>query len=331
MGLLMRTWLVFSLVFPSGCTLVLSSTPCDTADPSPAPDDTAPPEDTGDTAEPSPRTARTLAAGGHHTCAIDLDGTADCWGFDGALGTSTIPPELTEPSSLSAGYLFSCGLPATLPAAPVCWGDNGSGQLNTETRLVEPVAAGGAHACGVTEAGGVACWGRNTEGQATPPRSVSAASSVALLASGWLFSCAEVDEDRVPTCWGFDEEGQVSTVPERTFATLALGQGFGVGIDAASRQLACWGRGTICETVPVETDTVWADVVAGLDFACGLSDAGRAQCWGTNGNGILRDVPTGALSAISAGPGGRHACAIRDDGTDTVVCWGLDTSGQSTP
>ena len=47
--------------------------------------------------------ARELAAGEEHTCAIDLDGVAVCWGSNrvGWLGDGTVDPRL-EPTPVLA-------------------------------------------------------------------------------------------------------------------------------------------------------------------------------------------------------------------------------------
>lgn len=69
----------------------------------------------------------------------------------------------------------------------------------------------------------------------------------------------------------------------------------------------------------------------GHEFNCALDAAGKAYCWGANGNGQLADgttenrsIPTPVdtdltFSAISAGV--NHACAISTEGD--AYCWGL--------
>lgn len=320
MGVLSRLALVCLAAAP-GCTLVLSSTPCDTAA---GPEDTA---DTADTGAP-PRTASALAVGGHHTCAVDDDGSVSCWGFDGGLDVSTVPDALDPVADLTAGYLFTCARPEGPDTVPTCWGDDSEGQLSAPGAFSGPVAAGGAHTCGL-QSSGVSCWGRDTEGQATPPSEVADATAVTLLASGWLFSCAQVTADSPGACWGHDDDGQVSTFPGVALTAMALGQGFGVGIPATGGAPVCWGRTAICDTLPTDDGTTWVDVQAGTDFACGLADTGGVQCWGLNDNGVLEDIPALSFQSISAGPGSRHVCGITGDAT--VVCWGLDASAQASP
>lgn len=324
MGLLMRL-LLLSIVALPGCTIVLSSTPCDTGT-APTTADSSDSADTGTTPAPAVQ----LTAGGHHTCALDTDGQVTCWGFDGGLDITAVPDTLADPIELSAGYLFTCALPAA-GDTPLCWGDNSAGQATPPGPMQGQLASGGAHACAVTDAGGATCWGRSTEGQTTPPPGVSGASSLALLASGWLFSCAQVGADEAPVCWGHDSDGQSTGPPGSALTAMALGQGFGVGVLALDGTLACWGRDTICDTLPTDPGTTWSHLVAGTDFACALDDTHTAQCWGTNENGVLDAIPTDTFASITAGPGGRHVCGILDDDSGTITCWGLDATGQSSP
>ncbi len=87
-------------------------------------------------------------------------------------------------------------------------------------------------------------------------------------------------------------------------------------------------------------------VTAGNGYTCSIFSTGIVRCWGENADGSLGVGDTGdrgtqpghmllgladtnlgtghTATAISAG--GRHTCAVLDDGT--VKCWGLNTNGQ---
>ncbi|HEV7914025.1 MAG TPA: hypothetical protein VGP22_09675, partial [Albitalea sp.] len=91
-----------------------------------------------------------ISAGETHTCGVDLDNRAFCWGDNthGQLGTGTLPD-------------LSCGLdpqqqPRLCQPAPV----EVSGALRFRT-----VSAGDGHSCGLTTGGDVFCWGHNDRGQ----------------------------------------------------------------------------------------------------------------------------------------------------------------------
>ena len=62
---------------------------------------------------------------------------------------------------------------------------------------------------------------------------------------------------------------------------------------------------------------------------------GHVVCWGDDTDGQATppaavDGTTGTATAIAAGAGGYHSCAIQE-GTGAVVCWGNDIDGESTP
>ena len=129
-------------------------------------------------------TFSSVSAGGYHSCGVTTSGAAYCWGHNGVgqLGIGdldTIPHpipvavagELTF-RSVSAGGGQTCGL--TPGGATYCWGENLIDLLGNRNRRTYssriPAAAmvgiefvavsvGGEHACGITRAGAVYCWG----------------------------------------------------------------------------------------------------------------------------------------------------------------------------
>jgi alpha-tubulin suppressor-like RCC1 family protein len=128
-----------------------------------------------------------IAPGTLHTCALQPDNLAWCWGTNGfgALGDGTTTDHFTPVAvagqlrfrQVSAGQNFhTCGV-ATGNLA-YCWGTNFSGELGdgtTTTRLAPVPVAGGLqfrqvsagtnHTCGVTTGNVAYCWGLNDFGQ----------------------------------------------------------------------------------------------------------------------------------------------------------------------
>lgn len=231
-----------------------------------------------------------LAAGLNHTCAVTVSGAA-CWGSNstGQLGDGTTTVRLT-PRSVSGlgmgsgvkaiaaakGSSHTCAV--TTAGAAKCWGYNGNGQLGDGTRIdsltpvtvsglgsgVVSVAMGMYHACALTSAGGVACWGGNGNGQLgdgtqtqrfAPVPVIGMGSGVATLAAGNSHSCV-VTTAGAAMCWGYNGNGQLGdgTTTQRltpvNVAELDSGvTGIGVGhIHTCAQQqaggLKCWGSNT---------------------------------------------------------------------------------------
>lgn len=180
------------------------------------------------------------------------------------------------------------------------------------------IAAGTAHNCVVTSAGGVKCWGFNSSGQLgdgttitrLEPTDVSGLTSgIVVVSAGARHSCAITEAGGVK-CWGANDFGQ-------------LGDGT-----------------TIARRSPVDVSGLSGSivaVVAGYAHSCALTTTGAVKCWGLNNYGQLGDgttsvrrTPVGVSSlsrgviAISAGRA--HTCALTY--AYSVRCWGKNDRGQ---
>ena len=238
-------------------------------------------------------------------------------------------------TTVAAGSAHACA--STLAGNLFCWGSNGNGQLGIPTtsasydlpqEVVNPdgtrftaAAAGAAHSCALTEAGGVHCWGSNlfhqlgdgTGGPYTPGVSRTVPAPV-LLPPGQVVErlAAVADHSCVVTtsgaayCWGVNPYGQ-------------LGDGT-----------------TAIPLVPVAVQSPsgesWSMISPGLHHTCGLTSAGTAYCWGLNEYGALGDgtvenrliptavvMPAGVRFASISAAGG-YSCALSTAGA--VYCWG---------
>ena len=125
-----------------------------------------------------------VRTGGLHTCAIDTQARAWCWGYNGQgqLGISSTTQQVSPTlvtvsafSSLRPGDSHTCGLSPSGTA--YCWGYNVSGQLGTgdQVNRAEPtvvtglqgvvaVAASYRRSCAADQAGKAWCWGQGTYG-----------------------------------------------------------------------------------------------------------------------------------------------------------------------
>ena len=303
----------------------------------------------------SPLVANTMAAGNFHTCALDTNGAAYCWGMNGygQMGNPTGVHSVTAYptpqavvggllfTSLTAGFRQSCGLTAT--GAAYCWGDNYSGQLGNTTNnevadtynpsplpvdgglTFTMLESGNDHVCGLVASGVLYCWGGNALGQlGTTTNNLTGLANPA----------------PTPVPGGL------------TFVTFAAGANHTCGI-ATGGAVYCWGDNTRGQlgnataigegNTPQPTPALvqglppLVSIVAGGYHNCGLTAAGAAWCWGDNwvgnlGGGTTDEVSptpvavTGGHVFTALGAGGGHTCGLTSGGT--LYCWGGNLSGQ---
>jgi serine/threonine protein kinase/uncharacterized protein YjdB/alpha-tubulin suppressor-like RCC1 family protein len=128
------------------------------------------------------------------------------------------------------------------------------------------------------------------------------------LAAGGSHSCG-ITQSGAAVCWGNNAAGQLGDAS--------------VGATSAMPTLVAHPAG-------------FTSLVAGNDYACGLTQSGSAVCWGLNtkgqlGAGRTSGAPTpvavaGGRSYSKLAAGARHACGLVSDGS--VWCWGDNNAGQ---
>jgi len=275
-----------------------------------------------------------------HTCAVTTAGAAQCWGYnvfgqlgDGTTNNSSVPVPVAGASSgvtaISTGYFFTCALDSS--GAVLCWGDNVVGQLGdgTTTNRAAPTAVTGLssgvaaisthnyHTCALTTAGGVQCWGDNSNGElgdgttnnsAVPVPVAGLSSGVAAISAGAYHSCALNTSGGV-LCWGYNHYGQLGNGANSDSLVPVAVTGLSSGVTA---------------------------IYAGELHTCALTSAGAVMCWGSNdsgqlGNGTTTDsaipVPVAGLSSgmVAIAAGRAQSCALSSAGH--VLCWGFNSSG----
>jgi alpha-tubulin suppressor-like RCC1 family protein len=201
---------------------------------------------------------------------------------------------------------FACARSAT---EVLCWGSNESGQLgdgltdhgtcmrsgmagtfdcattpvpvpvlNALTDEVTQLALGSRHACVLTSAGTVYCWGENAIGQlgqgdngftgAGEPVQVPGLTGVTQVAAGAAHTCALMGDGTIQ-CWGAHNEGQL-----------------GDGVAVNDHDDACPFRATTLDCSDSPVTVVGIDdatfIAAGDEHTCAIRGTDQVWCWGIN-------------------------------------------------
>ena len=153
-------------------------------------------------------------------------------------------------------------------------------------------------------------------------------------------SCAQAVDGRME-CWGAGSLGVPYLVGGfRRFRSVATGADGACGLGADSA-VYCHGS-TVLGTGLVYSDTSvrvtdpssFAQVVAGLSFACALTTGGQVRCWGEDeyvmGQNTLvqtpiNPVPSFTFARLAAGYA--HVCGLTNGGA--VYCWGDNYLGET--
>jgi serine/threonine protein kinase/alpha-tubulin suppressor-like RCC1 family protein len=286
---------------------------------------------------PSPIASRvTVAAGGLHSCMLNAEGRAYCWGGNdrgqlGAGGANSVATPLAVAGdvrfiAIAAGLSHSCAI--ARGGAAWCWGENERGQLGdrstmahqapmrvADARMFTAVDVGAGHSCALDSQAEALCWGSNSHGQLGTETMTSELSAPALVAGnhrysalslGWNFTCG-LDAGRA-FCWGENANGQLGdgSITDRRAPVLVAG------------------------------GLTFRSISAGATHTCGVTPRGEAYCWGNNYGGQLGDgtrlsheVPTAvrtSLRFVAIATGALHTCALTSDGE--AFCWGRDNYGQ---
>jgi alpha-tubulin suppressor-like RCC1 family protein len=252
------------------------------------------------------KTLTSIAAGEQHTCAVDRDGKAYCWGYgvNGPLGNGG-------------------GSNADVPVAV-----DTSGVLAGKT--LTGISAGNTHTCAVDSGGKAYCWGSGASGQlgnggagdslvpvAVATSGVLKGKTLTGIAAGNTHTCA-VDTGGKAYCWGFNNTGM-------------LGNG---GTGSSDRPVAVESGGVLKGKAII-------GIAAGQSHTCAVDSGGKAYCWGYGVNGQLGNGSSEGsygpvavrLSGVLAGKaltgiaaGGEYTCAV--DGGGKAYCWGYGANGQ---
>jgi alpha-tubulin suppressor-like RCC1 family protein len=271
------------------------------------------------------RTAVSIAAGQHHTCAVLDNASVKCWGDNGngQLGLGDTAFRGDNPGEMGDN----------LPAVNL-----GTGRTATA------ITAGAFHTCAVLDNATVKCWGNaglaqlgygditqrgdnaNEMGNNLPAVSLGTGRTATAITAGAFHTCVLLDNASVK-CWGDNSSGQS-----------------GLG-DTNNRGDQANEMGDNLPVVAVAGHSLIA-IGAGGNHSCAIIDDGTLKCWGSNsfgqlGQGDTNDrggsanqmgtnllpVDLGAgRTAVQVVGGDTDTCARLDDGS--VKCWGRSFAGE---
>ena len=335
-----------------------------------------------------------VEVGGVTTCVLTATESVMCWGFnvygevgrDAPTGQIAFPAELESDENfveLSAMLHTVCGI--TDGGELKCWGDNRFGTVgdaSNEERSVPSsvdgqwrrVSVGQTHGCGIDATDEIHCWGGNGLGEVGDGRSTreyslqpvgGEKSTFDELVMGGHVVCG-IDASAEQTyCWGRNESmqqqvdrpgitGAPRQLPNWSPTTMALGDGFGCGIDGDDSQagvLQCWGANhhgqlglsiystnASADPLPVDSLELYRALDLGHSHGCAVADGGDVFCWGdnaygqvgrTNGSWYYDEplrVDLEGDDFVDVATGDLHSCALNSDGE--VWCWGANEFGQ---
>ena len=234
-----------------------------------------------------------ISLGSNHSCALDVDGSVYCWGFNmfGQIGDGTLKNSLT-PKKIFDGDL--------------------------EGEKVVKLSSGSNHVCVITDKNAVYCWGQNERGQLGNGTYENATAPVKIDDSGVLVGKKIVDISSLSGhvcalddigdiyCWGENDSGQLGdgtqenrTVPvaiqnknSLKFDMIAAGWGNTCAVEK-NNDLYCWGKDQSLKPIKIDkgeaSDTQIVKIDAGQSYVCFINNFGTVYCWGENSKGELGD------------------------------------------
>ncbi|CAN6362762.1 unnamed protein product [Urochloa humidicola] len=263
---------------------------------------------------------RALAAGEYKVCGVLAGGELHCWRWRGL----EIPGDLRF-AAAAVGDGFVCGILDATPASIRCFGNDAAHPAVARAppaggggTSYDVVAACGARACALSNAGGITCWGR-----AAPEvgDDAGAAGGYAALALGEPGVCGLRTNGTI-RCFGSGSGGGAAPEPPGAFAgeqfldVKAQGDSF-CGVLMANYSLVCWGGREFNATNRLVFDRVMPGPCAPISSCkCGVLPGSANTC--AAGSCICTDcafqfnlaVPNASAPPVAAGRRSRKALWI---------------------
>ncbi|MFM8506970.1 MAG: RCC1 domain-containing protein, partial [Actinomycetota bacterium] len=225
----------------------------------------------------SGRTAKAIATGAVHSCALLDNDSVKCWGAndDGQLGLGD-----TDARGDAAGEMGDALHAVSLG-------------LSVGVR-VTAITAGEAHTCALLSSGAVKCWGAGSNGRlgsgdeesrgdadgemgaSLPTVDLGSGRTAKAISAGAAHTCAIRDTNDV-VCWGVGATGRLGTGAEDD-----------IGNEAGE-------MGSALVAVSLGSGRTAVAISAGASHSCAVLDNFSAKCWGNGASGRLGTGDTATL------------------------------------
>ena len=242
----------------------------------------------------------------------------------------TTPPPPFKFTSLSVGYLRSCGL--IEGGTPLCWGLGIKGaDVAVAAAPMQKISVGtSTHVCGLKQDGSAICWGGPDVRTVTP----TVGQQFVQIEAGRSHTCV-VQGDGQASCWGSNTHHKSSVPTRYSFSQVSAARDHTCGLTTGGDAL-CWGDSSLGAVRGVLANESFDSIATGDRHSCGMREDGSMACWGAwgmdacfplangfnkcggvRGTGIPPLPPEGeALVQMSSG---EPHCGLRADGL--AVCW----------
>ena len=293
-------------------TLQPTPTPRPTATPRPTPTPTPTPIPIPVGVGPSP-----IAAGSGHTCGLQADGTAVCWGDDSSGQSS---PREGRFISISASPSGTCAL--RTDGSPACWGNTEESLYEDQRFVLLDLGYYYSGSCGIRIDGSAFCQ--------SSAASIAPSGRLTTISVERTHGCA-LRENRVAVCWGDEDAQQDRPDENELYIAIGVGGNYTCALHLDGNP-TCWGLDNKWKNAAPKNEQ-FAYLSVGHFFTCALRKDGTAACWNEDGpfttdDHLGRRPPQGERFT-HIGVGTFHICGVRVDGYS--VCWGDNSDGEASP
>ncbi|MBC7792656.1 MAG: hypothetical protein H7Z43_03025 [Clostridia bacterium] len=278
-----------------------------------------------DRAEVKGLSAKVIAAGIKHVCALAYDGQVYCWGDNtsfqlgqapSVLPLSSRPVRVKIPTltSISARDTATCGISSDKHLW--CFGGGyGEPHMLESVSDVTLASIGNWQTCAVTT-GKVHCWVAVEK-----PVAIAGLADVVALDVANQASCA-VRKNGTVSCWSASSRGRATQIRGIKDAVSVTADDRGGCARRKRGEVVCWGVSRQARKVENGEGAIALRGVAGTRDHCMVRDDGRVGCWGTDPYPLVKDLEAnevrgvpGLGGVVDLSAGKSFLCAIARGGT----------------